>query len=154
MFLYYVFLHFFSLLVLLKLLKHVKQIIFKNHNKCKTKHLFLIKNVVTRFDKKNGDMAEKEHWWSKESIIAYPKEEDPISEDSKKTLSLRKDPKENPFNEKPKENPYYCETQRQRYQWRSSGVFIPSMTFAPQINSFWLFSNGHLKVSPVLALGS
>ena len=61
LFLYYVFLHFFSLLVLLKLLKHVKQIIFKNHNKCKTKHLFLIKNVVTRFDKKNGDMAEKEH---------------------------------------------------------------------------------------------
>ena len=33
-------------------------------------------------------MAEKEHWWREESITAYPKEEDPISEDSKKTLSL------------------------------------------------------------------
>ena len=38
---------------------------------------------------KNGDMAEKEHWWREESITAYPKEEDPISEDSKKTLSMR-----------------------------------------------------------------
>ena len=43
----------------------------------------------TRFDKKNMDMAEKQHWWREESITAYPKEEDPISEDSKKTLSLR-----------------------------------------------------------------
>ena len=47
--------------VWLKLLKHVKLIIFENYNKCKTKHLFLIKKVVTRFDKKNSDMAEKEH---------------------------------------------------------------------------------------------
>ena len=39
--------------------------------------------------KKNGDMAEKEPWWRKESITADPEEEDPISEDSKKTLSLR-----------------------------------------------------------------
>ena len=39
---------------------------------------------------KNSDMAEKEHdWWREESITAYPKEEDPISEDSEKTLSLR-----------------------------------------------------------------
>ena len=34
-------------------------------------------------------MAEKEHWWREESIAADSKEEDPISEDSKKTLSLR-----------------------------------------------------------------
>ena len=34
-------------------------------------------------------MAEKEHWWREESITACPKEEDPISEDSKKTSSLR-----------------------------------------------------------------
>ena len=34
-------------------------------------------------------MAEKEHWWREEFITACPKEEDPISEDSKKTLSLR-----------------------------------------------------------------
>ena len=33
-------------------------------------------------------MAEKEHWWREESITAYPKEEDPISENSKKTLPL------------------------------------------------------------------
>ena len=38
---------------------------------------------------KNIDMEEKEHWWREKSITAYPKEEDPISEDSKKTLSLR-----------------------------------------------------------------
>ena len=34
---------FFSLSVLLKLLKHVKLIVFDNSNECKTKHLFLIK---------------------------------------------------------------------------------------------------------------
>ena len=34
---------FFSLSVLLKLLKHVKVIIFENYNECKTKDLFLIK---------------------------------------------------------------------------------------------------------------
>ena len=36
-------------------------------------------------------MAEKEHWWREESIAAESKEEeeDPISEDSKKILSLR-----------------------------------------------------------------
>ena len=31
-------------------IKHVKLIIFENYNECKTKHLFLIKKVVTRFD--------------------------------------------------------------------------------------------------------
>ena len=55
-------------------------------------------------------MAEKEHdWWREESITAYPKEEDPISQNTKKTLSL-KDPKENPFNEEPREDLYCCET--------------------------------------------
>ena len=34
-------------------------------------------------------MAGKEHWWRKESVTADPEEEDPISEHSKKTLSLR-----------------------------------------------------------------
>ena len=34
-------------------------------------------------------MAEREHWWREESITADPEEEDPFSEDSKKTLSLR-----------------------------------------------------------------
>ena len=47
------------------------------------------KKVITRFDKKKMDIAKKQHWWREESITACPKEEDPISEDSKKTLSLR-----------------------------------------------------------------
>ena len=47
------------------------------------------KKVVTRFDEKNSDMAEKEHWRREESITADLEEEDPISEDSKKTLPLR-----------------------------------------------------------------
>ena len=64
-------------------------IIFENYNECKTKHLFLIKKVVTRFDKKINDMSEKEHRWREESITAYYKEEDSMSEDSKKILSLR-----------------------------------------------------------------
>ena len=35
-------------------------------------------------------MTEKEHWWREESITVYPKEEDPISEDSKRRiLSMR-----------------------------------------------------------------
>ena len=40
---------FFSLSVLLKLLKQGKLITFENYNECKTKHL---KKVATRFDKK------------------------------------------------------------------------------------------------------
>ena len=79
---------FFSLSVLLKLLKHVKLIVSENYNECKTRHVF-DKKVVTRFHKKNSDIVEKKHWWKEESITAYPKEEDPIFEDSKETLSLR-----------------------------------------------------------------
>ena len=47
------------------------------------------KKVITRFDKKKMDIAKKQHWRREESITACPKEEDPISEDSKKTLLLR-----------------------------------------------------------------
>ena len=46
------------------------------------KHLFLIKSSNTIWSK-NSDMVEKEHWWREESITMDPKEEDPISEDSK-----------------------------------------------------------------------
>ena len=49
----------FSLSVLVKLLKHVKLIFFQSYNECKKKHLFLIKNVVARFDKKIAT------WWKK-----------------------------------------------------------------------------------------
>ena len=78
------------------------------------------KKVVTRFDKKNRDMVEKGHWWREESVTADLVEEDPISVDSKKTLSLRTlkrilsvrnlkstlitvKPKENAINEDPQE---------------------------------------------------
>ena len=106
-------------------------IIFENYNECKTKHLFLIKKVVTRFDKKNNDMAEKQHWWREESNTAYPKEENPISEDSKKTLSLRT-----------LKRILSMRNLKKRYQWGSSRALGPSMNFATQINSFWLFGNG------------
>ena len=115
--LYHVFLHFFSLSVLLKLLKHVKLIVFENYNECKTKR-FWWKKVVTQFDKKNSDMAGKEHWWREKTITVDPEEEDLISEDSKKTLNTLKRillmrnlkktlvtvrPKDNAINEKPQE---------------------------------------------------
>ena len=74
--------------VLLKLLKHVKLFVFENYMNAK-QNMFLIKKLVTRFDERKSDMTEKEHWWREESITADPKEEDSISDDSKKTLLLR-----------------------------------------------------------------
>ena len=53
-----------------------------------SKHVF-DKKVVTRFDKKNTHMAEKQYWSREKSITACPKEKDRISEDSKKTQSLK-----------------------------------------------------------------
>ena len=47
-------------------------------------NMFLIKKLVTQFDGRKSDMTEKEHWGREESITVYPKEEDPISDDSKK----------------------------------------------------------------------
>ena len=91
-------------------IKHVKLIIFENYHECKTKHLFLIKKSSnTIWQKKNSDMAEKEHWWREESFTACPKEEEPISEDSKKTLSLRTR-KRILSMKNLKEDPYCCET--------------------------------------------
>ena len=78
--LFYVFLHFFSPSVLLKLLKDVKLIIFENYNECKTKHLFLIKKVVTRFDKKIATWRKKSIDEEKNLLLRALK---------KKTLSLR-----------------------------------------------------------------
>ena len=57
-------------------------------NECKTKHVF-DKKAITQFDKKISNMAEKEHLWREESVTADPEVEDPNSNDSKKTLSLR-----------------------------------------------------------------
>ena len=65
--------------VLLKLLKHVKLIIFENYNECKTKHVFDKKKVVKRDDKKAT--------WRKESI---DEEKNLLLRTlKKKTLSLR-----------------------------------------------------------------
>ena len=41
------------------LIKKTHVIIFENYNECKTKHLFLIRKVLTRFDKKNSNIAKK-----------------------------------------------------------------------------------------------
>ena len=71
---------FFSLSVLLKLLKHVKLIIFENYSGCKTKNLFLIKKVVTRFDKKIATLWKKSIDEEKNLLLRTLK---------KKTLSLR-----------------------------------------------------------------
>ena len=54
------FFYFFAISFAEVIIKHVKVIILENYSECKTKHV-LIKKVVTRFDKKNSDMAEKEH---------------------------------------------------------------------------------------------
>ena len=61
-------------------IKYVKLIIFKNYNECKTKHVFLIKKVVTRFDKKITT------WWKK----SIDEEKNLLLRAlKKKTLSLR-----------------------------------------------------------------
>ena len=81
-------------------------------------------------------MAEKEHCWREESIAADPEEEFPIFEDSKKTLSRKTlkrilsmgNLKKTLINVKPKDNVITAS--------------VPSVTFAPQINSFWFFGNG------------
>ena len=79
---------------------------------------FWWKKVVTQFDKKNSDIAGKEHWWRGKTMTVDHEEEDLISEDSKKTLNtlkrillmrnLKKSlvtvrPKDNAINEKPQE---------------------------------------------------
>ena len=61
-------------------IKHVKLIIFENYNECKTKHLFLIKKVVTRFDKKIATWRKKSIDEEKNLLLRALK---------KKTLSLR-----------------------------------------------------------------
>ena len=125
-------------------------------------------------------MAEKEHWWREESITLYAKEEDPISEDSKKTVSPRT------LNwifsrRNLKRTLYYCETlSRQNYQgdpqelqdlqWllrRKLILFGFLVMVYDRVDDGDKFSKkkfvlgklhfhatSHLKVSPVLALES
>ena len=128
---------------------------------------------------KNGDMAEKEHWWTEESITAYPKEEDPISEDSKKTLSLRtlkrilsmRNLKRTLITVKPKDNAINGDPQElQDPQWllrRKLTLFGFLLMVYDRVDDGDKFSKknfgfrrlcfhttSHLKVSPVLARGS
>ena len=128
---------------------------------------------------KNGDMAEKEHWWTEESITAYPKEEDPISEDSKKTLSLRtlkrilsmRNLKRTLITVKPKDNAINGDPQElQDPQWllrRKLTLFGFLVMVYDRVDDGDKFSKknfglgrlrfhatSHLKVSPVLARGS
>ena len=81
--LYHVFLLFVSLSVLLKFLKHVKLVFECKLRFQKTKHLFLIKKVVARFDKNSGIAEKREESDDprEESITADP-EEKPITEHS------------------------------------------------------------------------
>ena len=157
---------YFWLSLLLKLLQHVKPIIFENYNECKTKQ-------------KNSDMAEKDHRWREESITACPKEEDPISEDSKKTLSLRtlknifsmRNLKRALITAKPKDNAingYPQELQDPQWLLRckltlfgflvmlhdrvDNGDKFSKKNFG--LGRLRFHATSHLKVSPVLAPGS
>ena len=137
------------------------------------------KKVGTLFDKKNSDMVEKEHWWREESITACPKEEDPISEDSKKTLSLRtlkrilsmRNLKRTLITVKPKDNAINGDPQElQDPQWllrRKLTLFGFLVMVYDRVDDGDKFSKknfglgrlrfhatSHLKVSPVLARGS
>ena len=78
--LYHVFLHFFSLSVLLKLLKHVKLIVFENYNEWKQKTSVFDKKVVARFDKKIARWRKKSIDEEKNLLLRALK---------KQTLSLR-----------------------------------------------------------------
>ena len=77
----------FSSFFSLSVLKHFKLFFFffENYDECKTKHLFLIKKSVTRFDKKQKKHGGKRALM-KRNITADCKEEDSICEDSKKIL--------------------------------------------------------------------
>ena len=124
-------------------------------------------------------MAEKEHSWREKSITAYPKEEDPISEDSKKTLSLRTlkrilpmrnlkrtlitvKPKDNTINRDPQElqDPQWLLPRK----WTLFGFLVMIYDRADDGNKFSkknfglarlrFYATSHLKVSTVLVGGS
>ena len=170
--------NFFSLLVLLKLLKHVKLIIFENNNECKTKHLFLIKNEVTRFDKRMATWRKKSIHEEKYLLLRTLKKK---PEDSKKTitLSLRnsrrilsmRNLKKTLITVKPKDNAINGDPQELQYpQWlsrRKLTLFGFLIMLYHKVDDRDKFSNknydlgrlrvhaiSHLKVSPVLARGS
>ena len=124
-------------------------------------------------------MAEKKHWRREESITACPKEKDPISEDSKKTLSLRilkrilsmrnlkrtlitVKPKDNPINRDPQElqDPHWlwCRTLTlfdflvMVYDRADDGYKFSKKSFG--LGWLRFFTTSDIKVSPVLATGS
>ena len=137
--------------------------------------VFEKKKLVTWFVKKNSDMAEKEHWWREESITACPKEEDPISEDSKKTLSLRtlkrilsmRNLKRTLIIEKPKDNAINRdpqELQDPHWLWRRKFTHFGFLEMVYDRDKFskknfglgrlCFHATSDLKVSSVLAPGS
>ena len=114
----------FLLSVLLKLWKHVILIVSEKTMNVKQNICFWLKKIVARSDKKLATWRKKSTDNPREeSITATDPEEDPITEDSKKTLSLRT----------------LKRILSMRNLKRSSG---PSTISAPQINSFWFFGNG------------
>ena len=129
--------------------------------------------------KKNSDMAEKDHRWREESITACPKEEDPISEDSKKTLSLRtlkrilsmRNLKRTIITVKPKDNAingYPQELQDTQWLLRCKLTLFGFLVMLQDtvdngdkfskknfgLGRLRFHATSHLKVSPVLARGS
>ena len=136
-------------------------------------------NKTAVFDKKNSVMAEKEHWWREESITACPREEDLISEDTKKTISLStlnrilsmRNLKRTLLLLKPKDNAINGDPQeRQEPQWLlrhkliSSGFLVMVYDRVGDEDNFSkknfglgrlrFHSASHLMVSPILARGS
>ena len=123
-------------------------------------------------------MVKKKHWWREESITAFPKEEDPISEDSKNTLSLRTlkrilsmrnlkrtlitvKPKDNAINRDPRElqNPHWLWRHKLTlfgflvmvYDRVDDGDKFSKKNFG--LGRLRFHATSDLKVSPVLASG-
>ena len=105
-----------------EVIKHVKLIISENHNECKIKHLFLIKNVVTRFDKKMTAWRKKSINEEKNLLLCTLKKKTLSMRTLRRILSMR-NLKKTLITVKPKD--------------AINGDFQEL-----QSNSFWLFGNG------------
>ena len=107
---------FFSLSVLLKLLKHDKLIVMCGlfYENIKQNICFLTKKVVARFDKKKIGTPRRE------KSNDDPREES-LLKTLQKSLSIRTE-----------RGPYHCQTKREPYKWGPSGASRPSINFALQ----------------------
>ena len=106
-----------------EVIKHVKLIILENHNECKTKHLFLIKNVVTQFDKKMTTWQKKSIDEEKNLLLCTLKKKTLSMRTLRRILSMR-NLKKTLITVKPKDSAINGDLQEL------------------QSNSFWLFGNG------------